>query len=75
MGEEVSFGDSFSLCHTPGLPVSLLRQIVSVVFPALFLREGSADTETDDGRPACQQSHPRHTPVFQPRPVAGRGLQ
>lgn len=47
IGEEVPFGGFFSPCHTPGLPVSLLGQIVPVVFPALFLREGSADTEAE----------------------------
>lgn len=54
--EEVSFGGFFSLCHTPGLLVSLLSQIVSVVFPALLLREGGTDTKTDDGRPACRKA-------------------
>ena len=44
IGEEVSFGGFFSLCHTSGLPISLVSQIVPVVFPALLLREGSADT-------------------------------
>ena len=75
IGEKVSFGGFSFLCRTPGLPVSLLRQIVPVVFPALLLREGSADTEADNGRPACRQGHPCHTPVLQPRPVAGRGQQ
>ncbi len=52
--EEISFEGFFFLCYTPGLPVSLLRQIVSVVFSALLLRKGGADTKTDDGCPACR---------------------
>lgn len=75
INEEVSFGGFFSLYHTPGLSVTLVGQIVPVVFPALFLRESSADTETDHGCPACRQGHPRNTPVLQPRPMAGRGQQ
>lgn len=72
-GEEGSSGSFSYFCHTPGLPVSILGQIVPVVFPSFLLREGGADTETDNGRPACRKSHPRHTPVLQPRPVARRG--
>ena len=54
IGEEVSFGSFSYFCRTPGLPVSLLGQIVPVVFLTILLREGSADTETDNGRPACR---------------------